>query len=115
MLDALERLTAQPVPDEAALAGLRYQLTRTSGARRKLVDALCLELRMGLPTDETPPLDALHQANTAAMTASSEHIGTWSLREIVKNWSGYCQASQAMRKGMRAQIEAEKGALYPYL
>jgi len=115
MLDELDRLTAQPAPDEAAIAGLRYQLTRTSGARRKLVDALCLELRMTLPPEETGPLDALHQVNTAAMTASSEHISTWSLREVVKNWQGYCQASQAMRQGMRAQIETEKATLYPYL
>ncbi|AQR72960.1 hypothetical protein [Sphingomonas sp. LM7] len=115
MLDDLERLTAQPGPDEAVLAGLRYRLTRTSSARRKLIDALCLELKMVLPEGETAQLEALHETNTAAMTASSEHISTWSLREIAKDWQGYCQASFAMRRSMRAQIEVEKATLYAYL
>lgn len=115
MLDELEALTAQPAPDEAALAGVRYRLTRTSGARRRLVDTLCAECRSWLGPEGSDALDALHTANTAAMTASSSHISTWSLREIVKNWPGYCQSSQEMRRSMRAQIEAEKAVLYPYL
>ena len=115
MLDELEALTANPGPDEAALAGLRYRLTRTSGARRRLVDALCVDLKPRLVQDEQAALQALHETNTAAMTASSEHIGTWSLREVVKNWPGYCQASSALRRSMRAQIETEKALLYPHL
>jgi hypothetical protein len=115
MLNELEELTAQPAPDEAALASLRYRLTRTSSARRKLIDAICTERKPGLSASDAAPLNALHESNTAAMTASSEHIGTWSLREIVKNWPGYCQTSLAVRRSMRAQIEAEKAALYPLI
>ncbi|ATY31252.1 hypothetical protein [Sphingomonas psychrotolerans] len=115
MLDELEELTAQPAPDEAALASLRYRLTRTSSARRRLIDSLCIELRPTLLASEVAPLDVLHGSNTAAMTASSEHISIWSLREIVKNWPGYCQASLALRRSMRAQIEAERAVLYPHL
>jgi hypothetical protein len=115
MLDELEELTSLPAPDEAALASLRYRLTRTSGARRKLIDSVCAELKAGLSEHERAPLNALHERNTAAMTASSEHISTWSLRELVKNWPGYCHASLALRRLMRAQIEAEKAALYPHL
>jgi hypothetical protein len=115
MLDELEELTARPAPDEAALAGVRYRLTRTSSVRRKLVDGLCLELKLALPERDAHKIHALHESNTAAMTASSEHISTWSLREIVKNWVGYCQASFAMRGAMRAQIETEKAVLYPHL
>jgi hypothetical protein len=115
MLDELEELTGRPSPDEAALASVRYRLTRTSSARRRVVDALCAECKRTVPREEAGALVALHDTNTAAMTASSEHIGTWSLREVVKNWPGYCQASSAMRRSMRAQIEAEKAALYPHL
>jgi len=115
MLNELEELTAQPAPDEAALAGLRYRLTRTSSARRRLIDAICTERKPTLSEAEAASLNALHESNTAAMTASSEHISTWSLREVVKNWPGYCQASLALRRSMRAQIEAEKAALYPLL
>jgi hypothetical protein len=115
MLDELEALTARPAPDEAALASLRYRLTRTSGARRRLIDMLCPGLRKILSPGDAAALDALHESNAAAMTASSEHIGTWSLREVVRNWPGYCQASLALRRSMRAQIEAEKAMLYPHL
>ncbi|TGX55899.1 hypothetical protein E5A73_01910 [Sphingomonas gei] len=115
MLDELEELTKRPSPDEAALASVRYRLTRTSSARRRLVDALCVECKRVLSEEDAASLYALHDTNTAAMTASSEHIVTWSLREIVKNWPGYCQASQALRGSMRAQIEAEKAVLYRHL
>ncbi len=115
MLDQLEELTARPAPDEAALATLRYRLTRTSSARRKLIDSACRELKRTVPMGEVPPLDALHESNTAAMTSSSEHISIWSLREIVKNWPGYCEASFELRRSMRAQIATEKAVLYPHL
>jgi len=115
MLDELEELTSRPAPDEAALASLRYRLTRTSRARRQQVDTLCTALKPALSGSDAAAIETLHEANTAAMTASSEHISTWSLREVVKNWPGYCQASAALRRTMRAQIEAEKATLYPHL
>jgi len=112
MLDELEALTGRAAPDEAALASVRYRLTRTSSARRRLVDALCASLKRTVGGNA---LNALHDSNTAAMTASSEHISTWSLREIVKDWTGYCEASHTMRRSMRAQIDTEKTILYPHL
>lgn len=115
MLGELEALCERPAPDEAALAGLRYRLTRTSGARRKLIEALCVELQMALPQTEIAPIRALRESNVAAMTSSSDHIGTWSLREIMKDWSGYCQASRQIRRSMRDQIELERTTLYPHL
>lgn len=115
MLDALEFLCANPTPDETALAGLRYRLTRTSGARRKLVESLCVTLQMTLPKAEIAPIRALRDANIAAMTFSSDHIGTWSLRQVMKDWSGYCAASKQVRQTMREQIALERDTLYPYL
>ena len=115
MLEELKELTAQPAPDEAALASLRYRLTRVSGARRRLVDSLCVELQLALPPGEAAAVRALREASIAAMTSSSDHIGTWSLRQLAKDWPGYCQASEHVRGAMRAQIDAEKTVLYPYL
>lgn len=115
MLEELEDLTAQPVPDEAALASLRYRLTRTSGARRRLVDSLCVELQLTLSPGEAAAVRALREASIAAMTSSSDHIGTWSLRQLAKDWPGYCAASEQVRSAMRDQIEAEKAVLYPHL
>jgi len=115
MLDELEALCARPIAEKAALAALRYRLTRTSGARRKLVKRLCMELQMTLPETEIAPVRSLRESNVAAMTSSSDHIGAWSLREIMKDWAGYCQASRQIRRSMRDQIELEKSTLYPYL
>jgi hypothetical protein len=115
MLDTLEALCASSTPDESALAALRYRLTRTSGARRKLVETLCVELQMTLPKAEIAPIRALREANIAAMTSSSDHIGTWSLRQVMKDWSGYCLASKQIRRAMREQIALEQDTLYPYL
>ncbi len=115
MVDELEAVCGRPAPEEAALAGLRYRLTRTSSARRKLIETLCAELQMTLPADEIAPIRALRESNVVAMTSSSDHIGTWSLREIMKDWAGYCHASQQIRRSMRDQVELEKSTLYPYL
>jgi hypothetical protein len=115
MLDELETLCANPDPNESALASLRYRLTRTSGARRKLVESHCVELLLALPKAEGAAIRALRESNIAAMTSSSDHIGTWSLRQVVKDWSGYCAASRHVRQSMREQIALEKDTLYPYL
>lgn len=115
MIDELEALCALPKANEAALAGLRYRLTRTSGARRKLVEKLCADLEMTLPQPKFVLVRALRESNAAAMTSSSDHIGTWSLREIMKDWPGYCEASQQIRRSMRDQIALERTTLYPYL
>lgn len=115
MLDELAELTAQPTPDEAALANLRYRLTRTSGARRRLVDSLCVQLQLTLPAEEAAAVRALREASIGAMTSSSDHIGTWSLRQLAKDWPGYCRASEQVRSAMREQIEAERTILYPHI
>ena len=115
MLEELRELTAQSAPDEAALASLRYRLTRISGARRRLVDSLCVELQLTLPASEAAAVRALREASIATMTSSSDHIGTWSLRQLAKDWPGYCRASQQIRQAMREQIDAERTILYPHL
>ena len=114
MLDELERLCAESAPDESALAALRYRLTRTSGARRKL-EKYCVDLQLALPRAEAAPIRALREANIAAMTSSSDHIGTWSLRQVMKDWRGYCAASREVRQSMRDQIALEKDTLYRHL
>lgn len=112
-LAELERATGESSFDEATLSHIRYRLSRVSGARRKLVDALCTDLiARGEPAE---PLRALRDANAATRAISTAHIGTWSLREVSSDWAGYCRASATMRARMRRQIEREKAVLYPYL
>ena len=107
--------TARDAPNEAALASVRYRLTRTSTARRKLVETLCARFAPQLPPVEADQLRAL-QGDTGALRAtSSRHIADWSPRDIAKNWRGYCEASASMRASMLNQIEREKALLYPLL
>lgn len=108
LLDTLETMTAQAAPDEVALASLRYRLTRTSTARRKLVESICLELEPRLTGKAAEQVRALRQSLSAGFASSSGHIITWSMAEVVQDWSGYCRASLEVRRAMRDQIERER-------
>jgi hypothetical protein len=111
----LAAVTARDAPDEAALASVRYRLTRTSTARRRLVESLCTQFAPQVPPAQAEQLRTL-QGDTGALRAtSSQHIADWSPRDIAKDWRGYCTASAAMRASMLRQIEREKALLYPLL
>ena len=49
------------------------------------------------------------------MGASTKHVATWSLDEIIDDWAGYCRASEAMRRKMIDAISEEQRLLYPIL
>jgi transposase len=112
-LAEMEALTARPTFDESEVSRLRYRLSRVSGERRRLVEQLCLSLAGHVTGAQAERLRAVHASSLDARTASNAHIGAWSIREIAADWEGYCRASAAMRAIMRAQIAAEKAALYP--
>lgn len=114
-LGLLAELTSQPSPDEAALGTVRYRLSRISGARRKLVNALCDTLAVTAPAADALRVRELRDANMALFHHSTGHVGSWSLRDIMKDWSGYRAASVGMRRAMFVQIDAEKATLYPLL
>ncbi|MBO9623014.1 MAG: hypothetical protein J7500_09920 [Sphingomonas sp.] len=115
LLDELEALTAQSTPDESALAALRYKLSRASGARRKLIETLCACFESELPAASVQPVRALRASVGRVMTHSAEHVGSWGMHDIVRDWSGYCHASFNMRRAMREQINRERMVLYPLI
>ena len=115
LLDELEAMTARDSPDETALPPLRYRLTRTSNERRKLIERICGELELGLAGASAAQVGALRESVAAALLRTSDHVGAWSMREIVRDWNGYCHASFEMRRAMREQIDREKAILYPLL
>lgn len=118
MLEAiaqLERLTAQDVPDEAALAAARYRLGRSSGRRRTLADAACNALIPNVSAADAERLKALRDANVAMLAASSRHITRWGLRDVAADWTGYRTASAAMRQSLRDRVAEEQRLLYPLL
>lgn len=111
----MEALTALPTCNEAELSRLRYRLSRVSGERRRLVELMCMTLAEKATGGEADRLRALRESTLDARGASNSHIGAWNLKQIAADWEGYCRASAKMRAIMRAQIAAEKAALYPRL
>lgn len=114
-IDALAELTSRTNPDEAALATVRYRLSRLSGERRRLVEALCAELVPQMSPADAATLRTLREDTAANRFESSAHVSGWSLRDVVKDWPGYCAASAKVRQSMLQQIEREKQLLYPHL
>ena len=114
-IEALAELTSRPAPDEAALATVRYRLSRLSSERRRAVETLCIDLEGRLAPTEAGALRQLREGTGAARLESSAHVSGWSLRDVVKDWPGYCAASAKMRRSMLDQIDREKELLYPHL
>lgn len=111
----LEALVNAEVRDEAALGIVRYKLTRISGRRRTLVDAVCDRVGPGLEGVEADQFKLFTAARLGQRALSSKHIAAWGLRDIVRDWSGYRAASTLMRAAMREQITVERLILYPLL
>ncbi|MET3710086.1 hypothetical protein ABIC65_000766 [Sphingomonas trueperi] len=111
-LDELEQLTRAACCDEKVVTAVRYRLTRASSARRREVVALCEQMIAAGASD--PALQALRDATNASRAASSRHIGTWTLRQVVADWPGYVRASNTMRAALRREVEREVAVLTPH-
>jgi len=115
-LDALEELVRGSTPSRDLLSTTRYQLTRASGRRRKLLEErvypMLLERLDGAAAEA---VRALRDSTATMVAASAKHIHRWSIDEILDDWSGYCAASAWMRRQMRERIAREQRVLYPLL
>jgi len=49
------------------------------------------------------------------LSATSRHVGSWTIEAITADWDGYRAASAEMRTAMRRRIADEKAILYPLL
>ncbi|NYT42830.1 hypothetical protein HZY97_18800 [Sphingomonas sp. R-74633] len=113
-IQELEDATRAPAPDPSALAAIRWRLSRASSRRRRLVEQACTRLAADAPRS-APQLDVLRDSNTDMLSATSRHVGAWTIERVVADWPGYRAASIEMRKAMRARIATEKSILYPLL
>jgi hypothetical protein len=114
-LDALERLTAADSPDQAALAAARLRLSRASGSRRRLIDAMTTRLLETASPAEAARLRAYRDINAAQLHSSTSHIGNWGIRHVMEDWAGYRQASAQMRQSLRDLMAEDRKTLYPLL
>lgn len=115
LLDEMDDLTSRSEPPMARLPVVRLALTRTSRRRHKLLDGIYDQLiGSGSPRDRVT-LHALRAEGRAALIASMEHIGRWSLPAVAANWNDYRSASASVRCAMRARIKQEVAIVYPAL
>lgn len=113
-IQELEDATRADAPDASALAGIRWRLSRASGRRRRLIEQASAHLLDQVP-GAAPEIGRLREGNAEMLSASSRHVGDWTIERITADWRGYRAASADMRKAMRARIALEKKILYPLL
>jgi len=114
-LDALDALTSLPQPPMDRLPALRQALTRSSRARTMLLERAYDELIADAPPARKAGLELLRVQGKDNLITSTQHIGSWTLRQIADRWPDYCAASTRMRADMRQRIRSEKELIYPLL
>lgn len=114
-IDEMDELTARPHPPLDRLPAVRRTLTRASRARTMLLERLYDRLIAEAPVNKKAAIEMLKAEGKAGLIASTEHIGSWTLREIASRWPEYCAASVAMRAKMRERIRSEVHLIYPLL
>ena len=114
-LDELEVLTSLPQPPMDRLPALRQSLTRSSRARTMLLEQVYDRLIAESAPAKKAALELLKSDGKDNMITSTQHIGSWTLRQIADHWPDYCAASTKMRADMRTRIKAEKDLIYPLL
>ena len=111
----VETLTRGDVPERAQVIEARWGISRASLARRKLWHLIYRNLLSAASDRDRRELKRLYESDMALLRASSEHIARWSILEVMGDWPGYCEASNAIRWKMKAAIGGEKRILYPLL
>ncbi|MBW8843247.1 MAG: hypothetical protein JF608_15910 [Sphingomonadales bacterium] len=114
-LDELDTLTRLPQPPMDRLPALRQALTRSSRARTMLLELAYDRLIADAPPAKKAGLELLKAEGKDKLITSTQHIGSWTLRQIADRWSDYCAASTQMRADMRQRIRREKDLIYPLL
>lgn len=114
-LDELEGLTSLPQPPMDRLPVLRQALTRSSRARTMLLERVYDRLIAESAPTKRAALELLKSDGKDNMITSTQHIGSWTLRQIADRWPDYCAASTKMRADMRQRIRSEQDLIYPLL
>jgi hypothetical protein len=114
-LAAMQRLQDGPQPRADQWSQARWKLSRASGQRRTcVVQAYALILAEGGAADVVR-VKQLQAQDGPMLAASHAHVGRWTPGRIEADWSGYCEASRAIRRGMADRVRAERELLLPIL
>jgi hypothetical protein len=116
LIDELETMTAEMKPDWQRLTRLRWQLSRLSWLRQKLLEDFIFPhlIKRAAPV-ELENISRLRDINTDALAASRRHVAFWTIERTLADWAGYRKGSLEMREVMRDRISLEKAVLYPLI
>jgi hypothetical protein len=110
----LDALIAQPGFELKELSNVRYQISRSIVARRKLVDALLQGVITG-GGEKAEIARAELERSMVVRAHYTAHVSAWAPAAIARDWPGYCEACAGLRKAILAKIAAQKLILYPWL
>ncbi|MBS0505455.1 MAG: hypothetical protein JSS55_16990 [Proteobacteria bacterium] len=114
-LDVMDGLVGAPAPEPSQLAATRYALTRASRARTILIERAYPALLQHASPAQRAVIERLREDGKAGLARSAQHIGSWTMQEVIAKWADYCAASDALRTEMRRRVSAEADCLYPLL
>jgi hypothetical protein len=110
-----EAMVTGPMPEEAAFAMLRLKLTRASSRKRVFLETIVYPALADLPEADRAELRRFRQEGQAQLQRSAEHIATWTMDRIVRDWDGYQGISALVRASMRQRQMEERRVLYPLI
>lgn len=111
----LDTLARGPVPPQNEVIDARWKISRASLARRMLWYSIHRHLSPIVSDQNAIELKRLYENDMVLLRASSEHVARWSITAVMRDWEGYCVASNAIRWKMKAAIGSEQRVLYPMM
>ncbi|UAK25616.1 hypothetical protein [Sphingomonas nostoxanthinifaciens] len=115
LIGELAAVTSTARPQITALASLRLKLGRASQDRSSHLHYVIYPTVERYLPQYTKAIAQLKQQEVLARSASTKHVGKWTLAAIEQDWSGYCLASKGIRSGMLDRIDLERRVLNPML
>lgn len=114
-LDTLDAIFAGGQPDQSAYVAARWQLTKASRARWRLLANEVIPLLQTLPEAWRGAVEDLLDDGEVQQEASLRHVTRWPLPAAIADWEAYRLASNAIRAGMRGRVAREAALIYPAL
>lgn len=111
----MDLITQGRTANSLAYASGRWKISQASLRRRQLA-AVARHSLLAAGTDaDRAAVRPLEDAEQQMMRRSREHVGSWTIARIDRDWDGYCDASRLIRWHMDAHLLLERKTLFPLL
>ena len=112
---AMEDVASAATPDHERLGLARLRVAQANLVRRRIVSKLLSHLTALVTVDAREALREHLRRDEDHSQKISALIREWTPGAILRDWSGYCDASRAIRSGIQQILATEKMLLYPLL